>query len=87
MELVQTEAACTTASADWNSDATVNYDGNPAGCELKEGEYLAGAATAVSALNIFYTVDEDGIRGEQSAATADDIDSLNCVDPAPTTTI
>ena len=73
----------TVATNTWTADVTISKTQTPDTCRLAEDQFLAGAGTAVSALNIFYTVNEDGIKGTQTATSSTDLDNKDCIDPAP----
>ena len=74
-DVSQNKAACDLASANWLPNTSNVYSHSPALCVLAEGEFLAGATTGVSGLQVFYTMDEDA-RVNTNTST-----QTNCTDP------
>ena len=73
----KTQSACTGASATWTANPDAVYSGTPSTCILDEGEFLAGATTGVSGLDVFYTMDEDAKLSSTAVGSTND-----CTDPA-----
>ena len=76
-----TQATCV-SPATWTADPDRAYTTDPNDCQLGEGGFYAGAVTGVSALNIFFTTNQDGVITQQGGGTADDPNSFDCADDA-----
>ena len=76
-KVTKKKSECTGAGVTWDDKPDAIYSASPAACVLDEGEFLAGATTGVSGLDIFYTMDEDA-KVDSSGDNA----TGNCTDPA-----
>ena len=74
-----TETSCVSPAV-WTADQDRAHTKDPNNCQLGEGGFYAGAVTGVSALNTFFTTNQDGVITQQGGGTADDPNSFDCED-------